>query len=460
MNQKYILPISLFLLSLLFTWQCRNICFFSDTISQISGPATFFYEQNFKHLFLPEHSLTGHPTLIAAYIATIWKIAGRTLTVSHFALTPFILGFLLQLNYFINFVTKDWKKRASIFILVITNTTLLSQLSQITFDVVHIFAFLLCINAFLKNNRLLLTFGFVLLCLCSMRGLLSGIGLIAFTLLMNHRNGVKNLWQYIAVYLPGLLSFGAYQIVFYLHTHWVIHNPTNWTESSKISTFSRCVRNFLALGWKLIDLGQIGIALIIGFIVVNYLRKRLLLTNETATLLTLLFTQALIFFPVMIIYHSLQAHRYLLPITILSTILSGHYILSDRNRFRIIYSLLLILNLSGSVIARKYQAWDATAGLWPYFSMRQEMISYMHHNQIPIRQTASFFPNLAQFKYIDLSDKSYGFKHLELEKDRFILYSNVYGDTKEFEYKIRETCNVKYSIRKGWIELTLFEKKY
>ena len=55
------------------------------------------------------------------------------------------------------------------------------------------------------------------------------------------------------------------------------------------------------------------------------------------------------------------------------------------------------------------------------------MLEYMNHEQIPIDKTGSFFPNTADFKYIDLQGGNTSFETIDWNENEFVFYSNVYN---------------------------------
>jgi hypothetical protein len=84
-------------LSLLIYFLSRDNFFFWDTISQVSIPANWYYDNDFKYLFVPDDLTTGHPPSAGLYLAMVWKVFGRSLPVSHLAFLPFIFGIFVQL---------------------------------------------------------------------------------------------------------------------------------------------------------------------------------------------------------------------------------------------------------------------------------------------------------------------------------------------------------------------------
>ena len=122
----------------------RNFCFFWDSISQISFPANFFYDNNFSQFWLPDNGATGHPPVVAMYFALYWKIFGYNLIVAHLAMFPFVFGAIFQL---LKFCKLHLSESAAFWstLLLIAEPTLVSQMSMLTLDVFQIFFFVLAL---------------------------------------------------------------------------------------------------------------------------------------------------------------------------------------------------------------------------------------------------------------------------------------------------------------------------
>lgn len=70
--------------------------FFWDTIQLGSKHAHYFYETNFRSIILPNEIDSGHIPSLGIYLALVWKIAGKSLVISHLAMLPFVMGIVFQ----------------------------------------------------------------------------------------------------------------------------------------------------------------------------------------------------------------------------------------------------------------------------------------------------------------------------------------------------------------------------
>ena len=84
------------------TFIVRDNFFFWDTVQLGSIHAQFYFDNNFSFFFLPENIDSGHPPTFGIYIALIWKIFGKSLVTSHFAMLPFLMGIIFTRKLVLN----------------------------------------------------------------------------------------------------------------------------------------------------------------------------------------------------------------------------------------------------------------------------------------------------------------------------------------------------------------------
>src|SRR6056297_623499 len=100
--QKNSLSITILLvLSVIWAFLHCDKYFFWDNIVQLSVPANWYFENGISKFFLPDEITTGHPKFAGLYLSLIWKIFGKNIAVSHWALSPFVYGLVYQLFMFI-----------------------------------------------------------------------------------------------------------------------------------------------------------------------------------------------------------------------------------------------------------------------------------------------------------------------------------------------------------------------
>ena len=409
----------------------RNNFFFWDSISQVSIPANWYYETGFKYFFLPDELATGHPTITGMYLAIIWKIFGRSLTVSHLAFFPFIYGILFQLY---RLIEKSKQKPAYILLIIgitLIDPTLISQLSMMSFDIIQLFFLLWCFNSILEDKSVSLGFAFAGLCMISLRGMISGAGIILFTILLNCSTFGKILFKKFVPYIPGVVIAILFFVVFYLKNHWIIHNTISgkWAQSSEFASLQDILVNIGITGWRLIDFGRIGIWLALLFIIIHLFRKHKHVDDGfEKNILMMAITQFVVIFPFCILYKNSFGHRYFLPVIVLVSICTLSWLIRNHRKKWLVPIVLALFSGWFWVYPFKISTgWDATPAHWPYYKIRKQMLEYIDSEKINIPEIGSYFPNRTLFRYIDLDDSDSEFKEADLLNDEYILYSNVFN---------------------------------
>jgi len=441
--RKYSTTIFIFLICLVFTLLHSNNFFFWDTITEVSLPANFYYDTNFHSSFFNDPKAIGHQTLVPLYLAAVWKIFGKSLLISHLAFFPFVVGLTCLVCRYIRRAGLPQSMSLLILILVILDPALVSQASLLTFDTPQIFFFLLCIAGYSERKNLLLLIAFTGLCLTSLRGVFCGIGLIIYYLIDNYINHRRLKIKDALLFLPGVFSFMIFLWLFLRSKNWSIWDliVSLWSGSSEFTSFGRLFKSSLIFGWRLVDYGRVGLISVFIFLVFKVIRSKFYYDEFFRQTFLIGLSQIVVFFPVTLIFTKFIGHRYLIPVIIPVAICTGYWILKYSGYPKMIFTIVLTLMISGYFWiypVKIAQGWDATPAHWPYYKIRNEMISWMKNDSIPIAQTGSFFPNLASFKLTDLSDATLSFKEAELSKDNYVLFSNIFNIP---DYKIDELFN-------------------
>jgi hypothetical protein len=445
-------PLILSLLFCLLTWVVSKNSFFWDTVQLGSKQAHWFYDNNFSFLILPNAFDSGHPPLLGIYLAFIWKIFGKTLQVSHFAMLPFLIGISFQLC---KIIARFFKPENVILvaILLVCDATFLAQATLVSPDIILIFFFLLSLNAILSDNRKFLSLALVGLGLISMRGMYTCFALYLFDSWIYRKVGLKQFLLNSIAYVPVVLLVGVFLIYHYLKTGWIgYHANSPWAVSFEIVSFSQGLKNLLILGWRLIDFGRIIWWLIILFCFIKY--KAQLFNAEQSRVLFVLFSLLLIIFsPTLIIYSGLLAHRYLLPVYIAFSLLVC-YIVFENNfiqKKKTLFILILAFLLSGNfwVYPDKIaKGWDSTMAHLPYYELRKNMLVYIKNQQIPIDSISSEFPLCIAFKYVDLSADTSQIKEKDFSA-QYLIYSNIFNHFTDGEID---------ELKQNWVPIKEFRK--
>ncbi|TCO08861.1 hypothetical protein [Natronoflexus pectinivorans] len=445
----------------------RNYFFFWDTISQISIPANWYFDNNFKSFWVPDESTTGHLPVLPLYVAFGWSLLGKSIVITNLLFVPFVIGIIYQLKSLSEKVFHDnIVLQNLLMLLVLLDATLLSQLSMITPDTPHIFFYLLSINAILSNKRALLVFAVTLMGLVSMRGTMTIGGITIFYLLYQYSFKKLSIREISTIIFPVFIVGIAYGL-HYFTKGWVVHNinSSNWSSSSELVDFSHLIKNIIVFNWQLADYGRIVLWFISFYGLYKIIRNKQAFDNTTLILLVLIATQIIIWFPITIAHKNPFGHRYFLPIIVLLPFLTLHLIHKYFNKTHLLTAISFIALTGGYFVVypkKIAQGWDATPAHWSYYSLRKEMISYLDNQSIDKNNVSSFFPNLASSYHIDLDTiNTFNFNRFNNLKSQYVFYSNVYNMSDEAIDLLfhSDSFKKKHILKKGQVYIILFERK-
>ena len=489
--RAFILCTPFWLFAIWTTWQVRNNFFFWDTVQLGAQHAHFFYENSFKTLILPNEMDSGHPPFFGFYIAMAWFFFDKTLTVSHLAMLPFLLGIVWQAFKLGEKTLGAWQ---AVFLplVFICNPIMASQAVLVSPDVVLVFFFLMAFNNILIGNKIGISIAILGLSMISMRGMMVGAMLFIFNfwlLNLRHPNlkldagyGAKkpNIYDpytkafaVLKPYLLGGLCALSFLIFHYLKTGWIgYHGGSEWENAFQRVDFQGFIKNCTILIWRLLDFGHLIVWVIIAICYFILLRgssygKASLIFKNTLLLWRLFAFSILILTPTLLIYKGLLAHRYLLPIYLILNILCLKLI-SDLKSSKLqnaLYVLLFVGLLSGNFWVYPQPistGWDATLAHLPYYRLRNDMLRYLDNEGIKRSEVGTAFPNLRPAQLIDLEDinlQSANFSPVDFNKNHYIFYSNVMNDfnKKELDILEKEWKKVKI-LRGGQVVVILYGK--
>lgn len=447
-----------FLFFTILTWFVSGNIFFWDTIQLGSKHAHYFYENNFSTVLLPDSFDSGHIPGFGIYLAYMWKIFGKTLFVSHFAMLPFIIGIIWQAYLLTKkFITKKYLFFA--LALFLADATLLSQFTLVSPDVPLVFFFLTALNSVLKQNKFILSLSIVGLFLISMRGMMVSAGILLIDIILNinykqFKQLLLKLLKKSIIYLPAFLVFIVYSIYHYKVKGWIgYHEDSPWQKNFEFTSFSGFLKNTGLLVWRLLDFGRVFIwiaATVISITTIKSIIKDKTIRKIFLIFLIILFSLSISF----LLYKSLTGHRYIMPVYLIFSLFASYLIFEKIKKEKLKYVIffpVLVGMLSGNLwIYPKNisQGWDSTLAHLHYFKLRNKTLNYMNENKIDIKETGSSFPNLAKYKYLDLSNDTSSFPEKDLENNKYLLYSNIFNDFSDDDIKLLKT---------DFKELTKFE---
>ena len=419
--------------------------FFWDTIQLASKHAGYFYESDFRIMILPNEIDSGHIPFLGIYLALAWKLFGRSLLVSHLAILPFVAGILWQSKILVGkLFPASWQPFALAILLF--DPTLMAQCTLVSPDVLLVFFFLLAVNSLISKKKVVYSLALTGLTFASTRGMMVVAGLFVSQMVFNFffekniqetnrwRSAAKRIPHIMVSYLPAIAVAFTFLGWHYLKTGWIgYHKDMPWYEFFEQAGVKGAFRNLFILGWRLADFGRVFIWLTGAVCLRHYIQNRPELTLDIKYVSVILVFVSMVLFQAVILHKNLSGHRYLLPVYILFSLLVSGYLFNSEIPAvmkKAAAWLMIIGLLTGNLWIYPDQiskGWDSTLAYLPYFPLREKMIKYMEEEHIPVSETGTLFPNEGRLDYIDLSGRQDSFAALDLTKNRYVFYSNVFN---------------------------------
>lgn len=444
--------------------------FFWDTVQLGAKHALFYYENNLQLQFLPNEIDSGHIPTFGYLLALIWTVFGKSLWISHLLVLPFAIGITWQLYslavYFFQRKNVKW-----VMLIVLLDTTILSQISLVSPDVPLLFFFLFAVNSILWQNKWFIALAFSCLFLISLRGMILTVPLFIFEVVWFwNLTQIKNKGIYIIKtgipYIPAALVFLSFSYYHYAEKGWIgYHENSPWAVFFEKESAKGMLKNALIYGWRIVDFGRVFLWIITGivFFLVGFKSVK---GNQKFRQLVLLFALIIGFLSIpAILYVDLKGHRYFMPVYIAFSLVSLYLLLEINKNLRwkkVGISVAVIGLFSGSfwVYPREIsQGWDSTLGHFPYYQLRSNMIRFMDENGIDKQQVGFDFPGAYPQKYLDLSEDEWTFPEVDMNSQKIVLYSNVVNEfTPEEIIELENNWEVLYAQNSRTVEFTLYKK--
>lgn len=395
----------------------KNNPFFWDSVQLSSMQAHFFYENNFSKFFLIDDIDSGHPPTMGIILAFLWQILGKELWVGHLLIALLCIGIVFQLKLLSTILFP--KNEFWIMLIILSDATFLAQSSLVSPDIWVVFFFLMTLNGVLKNQKWLIIFGNMGLCIISTRGAMLGLSITTF-----HFYNSNFKLKTMVYFLPGFLLVFAFQGSHFLAKGWILyHQYSPWVLSFEKTNLSGFFRNIILLGWRLCDNGRVLNMILLFIFVINY--RKSILKNPIFVLL--ICVGVFTVFP-LLQYKNLLGHRYLLPFIFVVNFFIFQYLLQKiSNKF--IITMIFLFQLSGNFWVypdRISKGWDATLAYYPYSFLLKEAEKFRIDNSISKQKISTAFPLNMQKKYYELSNDTTKYTDFKsLKSSEYVLYSNI-----------------------------------
>jgi hypothetical protein len=452
--------------------------FFWDTIQLGSKHAHWYYENNFSYFLLPDEIDSGHPPTFGLYLAAIWKVMGKSLLSSHFAMLPFIFGILagvLLLGRYYGGASFAWWLLA----IVILDPVMAGQLCLVSPDIVLLFFFLLGWLAILHKQHWLTVTATIGMALLSTRGMMVVVALYLFDVLVvnsilisgkndeiDHQPLYYRLLYSVFPYVPSGLLALAFLGYHYYAKGWIgYHADSPWAPAFVAAEGMQLLKNIAVLAWRYLDFGRFIVwGILIGMLVAYWksfrfgdslLKQNISLFLISTILLSITFVR----------YTGLHSHRYLLPAFISLNVLVYIVILKApiaqwaKHTWLALAFVGLATGNCWIYPDKISQDWDCTLAHLPYYSMRQEMLQYLNREDIGLDQVGTAFPDIGPLKFKDLSAVENGMHQKDLQTDSLVLYSNIMNDFTDEEIdELRNNWQIRHQLKRSGIKFILYAR--
>ncbi|MFT3740290.1 MAG: hypothetical protein QM786_16205 [Breznakibacter sp.] len=445
-------------ISVLITAFSIHVGIFWDNVLFVSKMGNHLYQSHPFGLRVPDAFDPGHPPFIAVLMSMSWDFFGKSLSVSHWLMFPFVFGLLWQLYSLIMQFIPNEKDRVWAFLLVLADPSLLSQLIQVTPETIQLFFFFGALNGYLRENSLSKTFFLAMLGIVSYRGMMMCLGILMIEVVDFFFIKKGKLKQFVTTrlffeYFIGALPAGLY-VVWRLATKgWITSNPLEvwgnaWDFDGPADFFLNLLRNSVVLIHRFMDFGRLTILVFIGVVLITK-RKQIDWNKHARPIIIFLFSTFVVYATSLMIKNTM-GHRYYIASYLVISLLAFMFLEYVKNR-KLFFSLMFFSLIGGNFIVypdKIAQGWDSSLAHLPYWKLRKEAIGYIdHHSVIPIDSTASFFPNITSIDNVDMDGDLRQFIPFT-GNEKQVFYSNVYNlSDKEFEI-----------LDAGYVKDTVFER--
>lgn len=459
--------------ALLFLSCVQHDPFFWDTVQLASKQAHHFYNNDLRFLPLPETIDSGHPPLLAYYLAFIWSVFAKTLESSHWAMAPFLLT-SVALVYRLGQRLSHPKWAWALVPLVFFDPVVAGQHALISPDVLVVCGFLMAVEGVLAGRNSGLALGILLLCASSMRGMMTAAGLMCWCLALQHWRLVPaaNPLRRLGSFIPGFALAAIFLFWHQKTSGWIgFHSGSPWAQAFEPVGPTGFVKNMAVVGWRFLDFGRVFEWFILVALLWNkpfrYFWQVIWPTEDSpaanqpptftprhrlqpVVLVALFICLAVFLLPSALRYQNLSAHRYFLPLFVTLHLIVFQLLATLNRPFWLGLALVGLLSGHCWIYPRGISMdWDSTLAHRPYHGLRQEAIDWLDAQDISFSTVGSAFPNLNTGENLLLDGDERQFSDKDFSKNTHIFVSNIFNDFSESDYWVLE---------KEWHLLKRFEK--
>ena len=406
----------------------------------------------------------AEPPLAHLYLALLWSLFGKSLLVAHLSITVFSLGVIWQVYRLCERL--ETKYTPYIFLLVLLEPALSTQMILISPDVITCFFALLSVNLLLENKRSWLALSVLCLGLVSIRGFVvcSGLGLAYLVILIAiDKKSFKEAFLYVfPSFVPVLLVLGAWFLYRKWDTGYFMYQPGfEYQEHRELASLSYMIRNIASLAIRMFDSGRIIVWILLFVAVLKIGIKNffsfIVRSPLSIIYLSVLLTMSLVTIPMTNPF----GDRYFIVLYILLALVTAR-LLSEAyggTKIRVIFIGMILVLVSGNFWVyseKRSKAWDSVLCHFSYYPLRQEMITYLDEQGISVNDVSASFPLDSSFSDTEANEDNRRFSSVDFDKSQYIIYSNIYNWDDEYIDALCMDWKLQKEFKYGLIYIRLY----
>lgn len=452
-----------------------NYCYFWDNIQQISKEAHWFYLTNFSSLLMPAQNsgaeivATGyHPPLMGLMTATLWKVVGYKLWVSHF----FAFVWAIALIYNVRKIARmffEEKYVGWILLIVVFESSLLTQFTIASPDFILFTAFIISLRAILSHKPYLLSIGIFFLCSINMRGVF--VGAIMFVvnvyfsyLQSGNKLSMRSIIKTILPYLPTLALLIAYFISYFINRGWFFSGSATDGHYSMPVGVSSIIKHMAEFVLRSFENGRIVILLLGIYVSYKTFSSKAVLSIRIKTLLLFCILLTGLYLVFVFISQMPFSARYFMPQFFLLTllVLIGIIKFIHQRRINLIFALILCFELTGNLWIypdKIAKSWDCTLAHLPYYELREECFDYIDKQKWDYSQISAGFCLSGNRRFAELKNEN---KTVGVDANRkYFIYSNISNVDDSFAEELMnpESWKAVKEFKKGFVSITIYQNQ-
>lgn len=153
--------------------------------------------------------------------------------------------------------------------------------------------------------------------------------------------------------------------------------------------------------------------------------------------------------------------RYFIILYILLTLITSQLLVQvyKTKKFQVIFIGMILILFSGNFwiySEKKSKSWDSVLCHLPYYTLREEMITYLENQNININDVSASFPMNATFSDTEINDDKRQFSPVNWDNSPYILYSNLYNWKDEYINTLHTQWKIQKELKSGLIFLRLY----